>query len=316
MTYFVLVLGFGLLITGAGWLVDGAASLAKKLGISALVIGLTIVAFGTSAPELIVNILAAIKGNTDISIGNVIGSNIANIFLILGLSAMILPLTVHKNTTWKEIPLSLLAIVVIFIMASDRLFDRLPFNALTRTDGLTLIMFFIIFLYYIFGIAKTENHNDLTIKSYPLWLSALMITGGLGLLIIGAKWIVESSVKIALSWGVSEALIGLTVVAVGTSLPELATSTVAAYKTQTDIAVGNVVGSNIFNIFWILGLSSVIRPLPFSSDLIIDVAVCVFATLLLFLFMFLGQRHQLERWQGVFFVFLYILYFIYLIIRK
>lgn len=315
MTYILLILGFALLIKGANFLVDGSASIAKKFGISSLVIGLTVVAFGTSAPELIVNILAASNGNTDIAIGNIIGSNIANILLILGAAAVIFPLTVQKNTTWKEIPLSLLAIIITFIMASDMLLDNTSFDAITRTDGLTLIAFFIIFIYYIFGIAKAEGEGGQEIKEYSSWLSAIMIIAGLVMLVLGGKWIVDSAIQIARGWGVSEALIGLTIVAIGTSLPELATSLVAATKKQTDIAVGNVVGSNIFNIFWILGLSSVIRPLPFSRAMEIDVAVCVFATLLLFLFMFVGKKHTLQRWQGAMFIIMYVGYIGYLVAR-
>lgn len=315
MTYFLLVLGFAMLIKGAGFLVDGAASLAKRWGTSSLVIGLTIVAFGTSAPELIVNIFASLEGSTDIAIGNVVGSNIANIWLILGVSAVIFPLTVQKNTTWKEIPLSLLAIVIVFIMASDIALDKMGINALTRTDGLTLIAFFLIFLYYTYGISSAEGESNAQIKQYSGPLSVLMVLVGLALLVVGGKWIVDSAVEIALQLGASEALIGLTIVAVGTSLPELATSVVAAVKKQTDIAVGNVVGSNIFNIFWILGLSSVVKPLPFSKGLELDVAVCVFATLLLFLFMFVGKKHTLQRWQGIMFIIMYIGYIGYLVAR-
>ncbi len=315
MQFILLAIGFALLIKGADFLVSGAASIAKKLGISALVIGLTVVAFGTSAPELIVNIFAASTGNTDIAIGNIIGSNIANIFLILGAAAVIFPLTVKSSTIWKEIPFSLLAMAVAFIMVSDTMLDAVNFDAVTRTDGLILIAFFIIFLYYTYGIAKIETNNGQEIKQYPSWQSIIMILSGLLMLVLGGKWIVDSASQIARGWGVSEALIGLTIVAVGTSLPELATSVVAAFKKQTDIAVGNVVGSNIFNIFWILGLSSVIKPLPFSRKLEIDMGIAVLATLLFFLFMFVGKKRQLERRQGGMFLVMYAVYIGYLIIR-
>lgn len=317
LTYILFFIGFGLLIKGANLLVDGASSLAKRLGVSSLVIGLTIVAFGTSAPELIVNILASINGNTDIAIGNILGSNIANILLILGISAVIYPLAVKKGTVRKEIPLAFLAVIVLAFMANDAWIDNGPFSALTRIDGLILISFFIIFLYYVFGISKVEPADAVeTIpRKYSLLKSWLMIGGGLVGLVVGGKWIVGGAVAFATGFGVSEALIGLTVVAIGTSLPELATSAVAAYKKDVDIAVGNIVGSNIFNIFWILGISAIIRPLPFSPVLSIDILVAVLATLLLFVALFVGKRHIIERWQGICFIALYIAYVIYLVIR-
>jgi len=307
--YILMVVGFGLLIKGADFLVDGASAIAKKFGVSALVIGLTIVAFGTSAPELIVNIFASVQGNTDIAIGNILGSNIANILLILGISSMIFPLTVKKGTVWKEIPLGLLAIVVVAIMANDRIIDGGGFSGLTRIDGLILISFFIIFLYYTFGISKVEGVEETdTIHNYSVLRSVMMVIIGLVGLTLGGKWIVDSAVTIAEGLNISQAVIGLTVVAIGTSLPELATSAVAAYKKNTDIAVGNIVGSNIFNLFWILGVSAIINPLPFSSVLMRDVIMTIIATFLLFAFLFVGKRHLLERWQGFCFVIIYIAY--------
>lgn len=315
--YILFFIGFALLVKGADLLVDGASSLAKRLSISPLIIGLTIVAFGTSAPELIVNILASINGNTDIAIGNILGSNIANILLILGISAVIYPLQVKKGTVWKEIPFAFLAVIVLALMANDVYIDNGSFSALTRIDGFILISFFIIFLYYIFSISKSKSVDviDATPQAYSMGRSFLMIGGGLIGLVVGGKWIVDGAVAFATSLGVSEALIGLTVVAVGTSLPELATSVVAAYKKDVDIAVGNVVGSNIFNIFWILGVSAIIRPLPFSPMLVSDVFVTVLATLLLFIFLFVGKRHILERWQGGCFIMLYVSYIVYLVFR-
>lgn len=317
-TYLLLPLGFVLLIKGANFLVDGASSLAKRMGVSALVIGLTIVAFGTSAPELIVNIFASINGNTDIAIGNILGSNIFNILFILGISAVIFPLAVKKGTVWKEIPFSLLAAIVAALMVNDALIDGGSFSGLTRIDGFVLIFFFIIFLYYTFGISRVEasDETELPVHRHSLSRSCLMIVVGLTGLIIGGKWVVDSATDIARIFGLSEALIGLTIVAVGTSLPELATSAVAAYKKNVDIAVGNIVGSNIFNIFWILGISAVINPLPFSPLLMRDAFTTIAATLLLFLFMFVGKRHTLERWQGVFFIVLYIAYVILLIVQE
>ena len=317
MTYLLLVIGFVFLIKGAGFLVDGASSLAKKLKISNLVIGLTIVAFGTSAPELFVNLFASLNGTTDIAIGNIIGSNVVNTLFILGIVAVIYPLKVGSGTVWKEIPMSLLASVMVLIMANDLFVDGVDFNTLTRSDGFALIAFFIIFLYYTFGIAQkgSADQEQIAIKTYSGWTSASLIVLGFSGLVIGGQWIVDGATAIAASFGLSDALIGLTIVAIGTSLPELATSAVAAYKKNSDIAVGNVVGSNIFNIFWILGISSIIKPLPFAPELNFDLWVVVGASVLLFLWMFLGKRHTLERWQGAIFIALYIAYIATIVVR-
>lgn len=309
------ILGFVLLIKGADWLVSGASSLASKLGISALVIGLTIVAFGTSAPELTVNLLASFNGNTDIAIGNILGSNIANILLILGVSAIIYPLAVQKSTVWREIPFALLAVIVVGFMANDVFFDGASESMLSKIDGLILMSFFTVFLYYIFSIAKSGVSDDQEIVVFSNTKSVAMIVGGLVGLVVGGKWIVDGAILFATQLGVSEALIGLTIVAVGTSLPELATSAVAAYKKNVDIAVGNIVGSNIFNIFWILGISATISPLPFSAELGTDVWVTIGATVLLFLSLFVGKRHVVERWQGAAFIAIYVLYVLFLITR-
>lgn len=314
LVYLLFFIGFVLLIKGADFLVDGASSVAKKLKISNIVIGLTIVAFGTSAPELIVNIMASIKGSSDLAIANVVGSNIANILLILGISAVIYPLVVKKGTVVKEIPFSMLAAVVLWFMVNDRLIDNASVSVLSRIDGFILLMFFIIFLYYTFGIAKIEGKED-KVKEFKTAKSIFFIIIGIVFLTVGGKWIVDGAIIIAQHLGMSEALIGLTIVAVGTSLPELATSAVAAYKKNPDIAIGNVVGSNIFNIFWILGVSSLIKPIVFSTGLNFDVYFLGITILLLFLSMFIGKKHLLERWQGVLFLLTYLAYVIFLIIR-
>lgn len=317
LTYILFVIGFVLLISGANILVEGSASIAKKLNISSIVIGLTIVAFGTSAPEFIVNIFASVQGNTEIAIGNIIGSNIVNILLILGVSSIIYPLATQENTVWKEIPLSLLAAILLGVMVNDTLIDGGTFSGLTRIDGIVFLSFFIIFLYYTFGISKVSGENtDLEIKEMSYMKSSFYVAGGLLGLVFGGKWIVDGAIKIAEGFNVSQSLIGLTVVAIGTSLPELATSAVAAYKKQSDIAIGNVVGSNIFNIFWILGFSSVINPLPFSKDSAIDVIMTIVASLILFLIMFIGKKHTVERWQGVIMILIYVGYVAYLIGTK
>ncbi len=316
LTAFLFILGFIILIKGADVLVDGAAAIAKKFNISNLVIGLTVVAFGTSAPELAVNLISSFQGNTELAIGNIVGSNIANIFLILGVAAIIYPLKVKSNTVWKEIPFSLLGALMLLIFANDRFLDGTPTSALTMTDGFALIGFFIIFLYYTFGIAKnTDDAPSEDIQERPMTQSIIMVILGLAGLVIGGQWIVSGAVQIATLFGLSQAVIGLTVVAIGTSLPELATTVVAATKKQTDMAIGGVVGSNIFNIFWILGVSAVIKPLPVNPVNMPDLLMDVLANLLLFIFLFVGKRHILERWQGYCFVGIYLAYLTYLVIE-
>jgi len=318
-TYILFFIGFALLIKGADWLVTGASALAFRFGVSALVVGLTIVAFGTSAPELVVSLLASINGSTDLAVANIIGSNIANILLILGISAIIYPLAVQKSTVWKELPFAFLAVLVLLVIANDQLLDGMSASVISRIDGLVLLAFFGIFLYYIFGTAfnspSEKASGDEPATTFIPSRAALQIVGGMAGLVVGGKWIVDGAVSFASSFGVSEALIGLTIVAIGTSLPELATSAVAAYKKNVDIAVGNIVGSNIFNVFWILGASAIVTPLPFATTANVDLLVAVGATLLLFLALFVGRRHTVERWQGVLFVILYVAYITYLIIR-
>ncbi len=314
ITYILFVIGFVFLVKGADALVDGSASIAKRLNISNITIGLTIVAFGTSAPEFIVNIFAAAKGNTEIAIGNILGSNIANILLILGISAIINPITAKKNTVLKEVPLSLLAIIILGLMANDKIIDGAIFSGITRTDGFVLLSFFIIFLYYTFSITRSDEdivEGKIKLLSYPK--AMLFVILGLTGLTLGGKWIVNGAVKIAELFNVSQSLIGLTICALGTSLPELATSAVAAFKKQSDIAIGNVVGSNIMNIFWILGASAVIRPLPFNTGFNVDIAMTIFASIVLFLVMFLGKKRVIERWQGLFMLISYFGYIAFLI---
>jgi len=317
-TYLLLILGFVLLIKGADFLVDGSASLAKKYNISNIVIGLTIVAFGTSTPELIVSLIASMNGNTEIAIGNVVGSNIVNIFFILGVSATIYPLATKSNTIWKEIPMSLLAALLLWVMANDQLIDGANSSMLSRIDGIVFLAFFIIFIYYTVGIAKsdTDDSPEIEIQNITPGKSFLFIVLGLAGLIIGGKWIVDGAVALAKNLGLSESLIGLTIVAVGTSLPELAASAVAAYKKQTDIAIGNVVGSNIFNIFLILGISSLIKPLPFTSGSNIDVMVACLASIVLFVLLFVGKKHIIQKWQGLLMILIYVVYVGYLVMTK
>ena len=298
-------------------LVDGASAIARRFQVSDLVIGLTVVAFGTSTPELFVNIVASLKGKSDIAIGNVLGSNIANIMLILGISSLIYPLSVSKGTVWKEIPFSLLAAVVLALMANDQFFNTTGVSELNRTDGLVLLSFFIIFLYYSYGIARDVNGlaNQVQIVSRNLFTSSIYVCLGLIGLALGGKWIVAGAIQLAIYFGMSESLVGLTIVSVGTSLPELATSALAAYRGRVEIAVGNVVGSNIFNIFFVLGISATINPLPFNKTGNLDIFVGLIAGFLLFLFMFTSHKRSLDRWEGFIFICCYVAYIVYLIFK-
>ena len=316
MTYFLFFIGFVVLIKGADFLVEGASSIAKRFNISNLVIGLTIVAFGTSTPELVVNIIAALEGKTELAFGNILGSNIANILLILGISATICVLTVKRNTVWIEIPLCLLAVLVVAAMANDALIDCVNQSIISRSEGLVLIGFFFVFLYYTINIARSnEGETVEAVDQYSTTRSIIMIVLGLIGLILGGNWIVEGAVKFALALGLSESFIGLTIVSVGTSLPELATSAMAAYRKESDIAIGNVVGSNIFNIFWILAISSIIQPISLQPANNFDISALIFANLMLFTCLFIGKRHKLDRWQGIMFLLAYVIYIAYLVKR-
>jgi len=323
-----LALGLLLLVKGADWLVDGASSIAKHIGISDLTIGLTVVAFGTSMPELVVNILSSVRGANDIAIGNIVGSNIANILLILGISATITKIAVKTSTVWKEIPLALLASVVLFLMANDALVDGYPVSEIGRSDGLAFLAFFLIFLWYIAGMRRDDADDEADgIRSRGVLPSIGFILLGLALLIGGGKLAVDGAMAIAVALGLSQALIGLTVVAVGTSLPELATSVVAARRGKADIAVGNIVGSNIFNVFWILGVSALITPLRFQPAMNIDLLVAIAATVVLFFAVHTGylhhrlffwkqkQKHVIERFDGILMLLLYAIYIGFLVWR-
>jgi len=312
-----LVVGLVLLVYGADSLVRGASSVAKKVGLSDLFIGLTVVAFGTSLPELTANIFATLRGSFDIAVGNIVGSNIANILLVLGVAAVIYPLAVHKSTVSRQIPYNLLAIFVLFILANDTLLIASPQSLISRVDGLIMIIMFGIFLYYTFINSRVSggDQEDIKVKRYSYATSLGLVIGGIVMLTLGGRWVVDGAVAIAEIFGISQALIGLTIIAVGTSLPELFTSAIAAFKKNSDIAIGNIIGSNIFNIFWVLGVSSLIRPLVFSTLLNYDILIFAGASTILLLFMFVGKRNVLQRWQGAVLIILYVIYIIYLILR-
>lgn len=310
----LLIVGLVILLVGGESFVRGAASLAKKLNVSTLVIGLTVVAFGTSMPELVVNLFAATEGSADIAVGNIVGSNIANILLILGIAAIIYPLKVKEGTTWKEIPFSLLVGVVLFLLINDVRFGNNGQNVLTMADGLILLCFFVLFLYYTYGLTKVKGEKE-HVETYSWAKSILYIAVGLVGLVLGGKLMVDNGIILARLAGLSELLIGLTVTAVGTSLPELATSAIAAYRKHVDIAVGNVVGSNIFNVLWILGVTPIVTPLHVPEIVNADLVISIVAALLLFAFMFLGERHRLSRVQGAMFVVLYFAYTGFVLMR-
>jgi len=329
MIYVLFVIGFVLLIKGADLLVEGASTLAQRYGVPSIIVGLTIVAFGTSLPELIINVISAVRGNTDIAMGNVIGSNISNILLIMGLTAAICPLKVKASTAWKEIPFSMLALAVLFVVSNDVLIDNLRESLITRSDGVLMFCVFAIFIYYLFEMAL-KHHAEIPLdgtgrqvkkiakeekRQKKIWVIVLMLLGGLVGLYLGGRWVVEGAVVIARKFGLSDFLISASIIAVGTSLPELVTSLTAAIKEEPDLSVGNIVGSNIFNVFLVLGTTSIIKPIPVTPGINNDIIFTMVITLYLFLFLFLGKDYKIERWQGVVFFILYVFYIAYIILR-
>jgi cation:H+ antiporter len=307
--------GFVLLIQGADWMVNGSTWLAKKNKIPDLAIGLTIVAFGTSAPEFVVNTVASFDGHSDIVLGNIIGSNNFNLFAILGIVGLIFPIAVQSSTVWKEIPISLFAAITFLVLANGYLFyDTI---GLSRINGLILIVLFFLFLFYIFKHMKSDTQVSeavvIEVSNKKIW--GFIIMGLIGL-VIGGKLIVDNAVFIASGLGVSEKIIGLTIIAAGTSLPELMTSVVAALKKNSDIAIGNIIGSNIFNIFLILSVSSLVRPIKFSTVFNPDIYMLIGGTVFLFIAMFTGQKKRLDRWEAGLLLLTFIAYTTYLISKE
>lgn len=306
--------GFALLIFGANWMVEGASSLAKKYKISDLAIGLTIVAFGTSAPELVVNSVASYQGYSDIVLGNIIGSNNFNLFIILGIAGLIYPVAVQSSTAWREIPISLVITFVFLILGNEVFFNAVP--ELARIDGAILLVLFGLFLFYVYHQMKDEGQQEIsTVKKSNLRIWMLIIAG-LGGLVGGGQLVVDHSIKVATELDISEKIIGLTVVAAGTSLPEMATSVVAAIKKNSDIAIGNVIGSNIFNILLILGISSLIRPVQFNPDFNVDLVILAGGTVFLLIAMVTGKRKKLDRWEAALLFGFYLSYTVYLVWRE
>ena len=311
-----LAIGFLLLVKGADFFVDGASSVAKKLAIPSFVIGLTIVAFGTSAPELAVSISAALKGSNDIAIGNVVGSNIFNTLVVLGASAALTPIVVEKGMIKKDYPLSIIAAVLLGILAMDTILFKADAMTLGRVDGIILLIAFAFFMYTTVkaGLDQRETASDEDeIEVMPVWKSLLLLVVGLAGIVLGGDMSVEGAKEIARVLGLSEALIGLTIVAIGTSLPELVTSVVAAKKGESDIAVGNVIGSNIFNIFFILGTSATILPMNVSNTYLYDIAMLVGVMLLTYLP--IAKTKKVSRTMGIVMMLAYVAYTAYLIMR-
>lgn len=314
----LLVLGFVILIKGADWLVDASSIIARRFGITELTIGLTIVAFGSSLPELIVNVISSSQGKADLAFSNILGSNIANIFLILGATALIANIPVAKKTLRYEIPLTVLCTVVLLVLIQDSYFNPGRQNLLSTADSLILIAFFLIFMVYVAGTAREESDSEDETgdkQENLLWQTGLVLIGLL-CLFLGGQMVVNNAVTIASILGLSEALIGLTIVAIGTSLPELAASAMAAKKGKTDIAVGNVIGSVLFNVLWVLGISGLIKELKPAGSLGIDFAIQLSSALLLMIFTVTNPRGILLKWHGIAFLLCYTSYILFHIVNE
>lgn len=310
-TITLFVFGFVLLLKGADILTDAAAGIAKKLKVANFIIGVVVVGIGTSIPEFVIAIFSHLGGATEMSLGTVVGSNIFNIFFILGVASLLYPLALTPGQVWRHLPINVLAIVAVGIVALN---DN--FFGLTRLDGILLLFLFILWIVYLHGVNKyllREDHSPLPIKLRPTLVNIALIFGSIIGIVIGGEWVTESSLSLVRSLGLSEAAVGLTIVGIGTSLPELFASVVAAYKKNYGIALGNVIGSNIFDFFMILGTAAIIKPFPFTSVLLQDIWIGALAALLLFVAIMIGKKYKLERWEGAVFVALYILYLFYLI---
>ncbi|KHF41349.1 calcium/sodium antiporter [Halalkalibacter okhensis] len=318
MVYLLLIIGFGLLIKGADYFIDGSSNIAALFRVPPLIVGLTIVAFGTGAPEATVSIIAALEGNADVTIGNIIGSNLLNMSLVVGITAAIFPLAVERPTIKKEIPFAFLATIVLLVAMSDRALEFTNENFITRSDGIILLLFFAIFLYYVIEAARNSREepvgDDATDQTGGWGKNILITVGGLAAIVLGGYLVVESSTDIALRFGMSETLVGLTIVAIGSSLPELITSITAAMKQQSEIALGNIVGSSIFNLLFVLGIASIISPLPVNDKLFFDIFVLLVLTIVLFIFSL--THYKVKKYEGMALTVFYVIYLIYIIIRN
>ena len=317
MSYVILLLGLGLLIKGADFFVDGASSISKEFNMPPLLIGLTIVAFGTSAPEAAVSITASLKGANEIVVGNVVGSNIFNLLMAIGVAAAIRPMMVQKNTISKEFPLAIYASLVLLFTSLDLVTGGGGPNQISRSDGFILLLGFFVFLFYLVQFAilsKEADQSIVEIPALPLSRSIIFLILGLGMILGGGNLVVDSATVIALSLGMSQTLVALTIVAVGTSLPELVTSAVAAWKGEADIAVGNIIGSNLFNVFFILGISALVKPVIVVDKITADIVFLLAVTILTYFFAYTGK--VISKKEGWFLTALYVGYMIFIIIRN
>lgn len=315
MDYLVLIIGFIFLIKGADLFVDGASAIAKIFKVPPILIGLTIVAFGTSAPEAAVSINAALVGSNEIALGNVLGSNIFNLLMVIGFAAILNPLKIQRTTILKEFPFAILTCVVLLIAGADEFLQGTSSNMISRADGLILISLFFVFIYYLVEMAllSKEDYFD-EVKNISMTKSILITIVGIVGIVFGADWVVNSSSSIAINFGMSKSLVGLTFVAIGTSLPELVTSIVAALKNESDIAMGNVIGSNMLNVLFVLGISVTIRPIPMNPILLYDMTFLLIVTLLTYFFAI--TKKTIYKGEGVILVLFYILYMAYIIVRN
>ncbi|MFS0674658.1 calcium/sodium antiporter [Ornithinibacillus sp. 179-J 7C1 HS] len=317
MEYILLLIGFLLLIKGADFFVSGSSNIAKLLRVPPILIGLTIVAFGTSSPEATVSIIASLEGSADVSLGNVVGSNIFNLSLVVGVAAFIFPLKVETETILKEIPFTLLASGALLILMSDFALQGLDSNLLTRSDGLIFLLFLSIFMYYIIELGlknRKENTSEAIPKDLKWGKNIIFTLIGLGMIVVGGDLVVDNGTVIAYSLGMSETLVGLTIIAIGTSLPELVTSISAALKKESEIALGNIVGSNIFNVLFVLGASAVISPLPINDKVFTDVVIMIALTFVLLLFSV--THYKVGKKEGLLLALSYVVYMIYIIVRN
>ena len=312
----LLLLGLALVVFGADYLVEGASSVARKFGLSEFVIGLTIVGMGTSAPEMVVSFIGAIEGNADISVGNVIGSNIFNTLLILGITAILLPIPITEENRKKDIPLNIFITVMLVLMGLKHSLFGVGTDGLTSLEGGILLAVFVAYLVMSFRKKSTSQESETTqLKVYPVWLAVLMILGGLAALIFGGRFFVNSATNIAQSLGVSDKFIAITILAGGTSMPELATCVAAAVKKKGQLALGNIIGSNVFNILLILGGSALIHPLSFVGINYVDLGVLLVSALALFTSCYVGKRNKLDPVDGSLFLLLWAAYMAWLIVR-
>lgn len=309
------IVGLALILLGANYLTDGAVALAKKLNVPEIVIGLTIVAIGTSMPELVVSVISSMNGQYDLSVGNVVGSNIFNIFVILGIVAMINPVNLTRSNMLRDLPMCLLSSIVLWAACSTNVLDGTDINIVSRSNGVIMMALFVGFIYMTLLGARNEMTADEEehSKPTPMWLAAIMIVGGLAGLIYGGELFINNITSIARALNISESVISITIVAAGTSMPELATSVVAMIKGRKGIALGNVVGSNISNVFLVLGVSSTIHPLTLSGIGQIDLMMVMLASILMLMSAWTFGKKRIDRIEGGFFVACYIAYMIWLL---